>query len=235
MDPVRKSAIIVGVLFIVATVAGVLSAVFSEPLMDEKDYLTGLAANDVMLSAGALSLIVMAVAIALIPAAAFPVLRLYDQSLAIAYVVLRSLEAAMFLVLAAVMALLLVLSEEFVDAGSLADSNFSTLGTVLLGAVDAIDPISVIVFTLSALVLNYVLFRSGLVPQWLAIWGFVGGLLHLAAGVISIFATLEPFSTTTILLAAPIALSEMVLAVWLIVKGFNRDATVFRSEVRQAG
>lgn len=235
MDPVRKTAITVGVLFIVATLAGVLSAVFSEPLMDEKDYLTELAANDVSLSAGALSLIIMAVAIALIPAAAFPILRLYDQSMAIAYVVLRSLEAAIFLVLAGVMAVLLVLSEEFVDTASVGETHFSTLGAVLLGAVDAIDPISVIVFTLSALLLNYILFRTGLVPQWLAIWGFVGGLLHLAAGVISIFATLEPFSATTILLAAPIALSEMVLAVWLIVKGFSRDATVFRSEVTQAG
>lgn len=223
MDSSRKTAIYVGVLFIAASAAGVLSAVLSEPLMDEQTYLTEIAANDVRMSAGALCLIIMAVAIAAIPVAAFSVLRRFDESLALVYVVLRSLEAALFLVLAVVMALLLVLSEEYVGAGS-SDSYFSSAGIVLLGAVDAIDPISVIVFTLSAVSLNYVLLRTRLVPPWLAIWGLAGGALYLGFGGIGVFESVDSFSSTEILFAAPIALNEMVLAVWLIAKGFNRNA-----------
>jgi len=46
----------------------------------------------------------------------------------------------------------------------------------------------------------------------------------LAAGVLPMFGLVDPFSTISILLGLPLALNEMVLAVWLIVKGFNSSA-----------
>lgn len=229
MNSVRKTGIIVGVLFITATVAGILGAVFSGPLMDDENYLIEIAANDVQMSVGALFLTIMAVAIALIPVAAFSILRRYNESLALAYVVLRSIEAVMFIVLAAVMGILLMLSERYVAASSIDDAYSSTLGTLLLGAVDVITPISIIVFTLSALVLNYVLFRAQLVPSWLAIWGLIGGALYLVSGVIGFFDSPHTSSTVGMLFAAPIGLSEMVLAIWLIAKGFSRKASVLSS------
>jgi hypothetical protein len=73
------------------------------------------------------------------------------------------------------------------------------------------------VFALSAVILNYALYRARLVPRWLSVWGLLGGALWLVTSVMVLYG-LDPSSTTVP--AAPIGLQEMVLAVWLIVRGF---------------
>jgi hypothetical protein len=67
------------------------------------------------------------------------------------------------------------------------------------------------------------LYQSKLIPRWLSGWGLIGATLILLTGLLGFFG-LSLESTTTTILAAPIALQEMVFAVWLIVKGFNPSA-----------
>jgi len=94
---------------------------------------------------------------------------------------------------------------------------FQTLGTLLLAMHDWTLLLGImIVFSLTALILNYLLYQSGLIPRWLSGWGLIGAILLLAAGLLEVFG----FNPTEIL-SLPIALQEMVFAVWLIVKGFN--------------
>jgi len=69
-----------------------------------------------------------------------------------------------------------------------------------------------------------VFYRSKLVPRWLSGWGFLAAVSSLAAVLLSISGQIAPFSTVFIVLQLPIGLQEMVLAVWLIVKGFNPSA-----------
>jgi len=76
-----------------------------------------------------------------------------------------------------------------------------------------------IVFALSALMFNYLLYQSKLIPRWLSVWGLIGATLLLAEGLLGMFDL-----TISTFLAAPIAVQEMVLAAWLIVKGFNSSA-----------
>jgi hypothetical protein len=71
--------------------------------------------------------------------------------------------------------------------------------------------------------LNYALYQSELVPRWLSVWGLVGGALILAMGLLRLF------GYPVIFLAIPIILNELVLAIWLIVKGFNSSANAFES------
>jgi hypothetical protein len=78
-------------------------------------------------------------------------------------------------------------------------------------------------FALSALILNYALYRARLVPRWLSAWGLAGAALYLAGGVMVLFG-LEPFSTIQNVLDAPLGVQEMVFAVWLIAKGFDAPA-----------
>ena len=67
-----------------------------------------------------------------------------------------------------------------------------------------------------------VLYNSKLIPRWLSIWGLIAAVAILAASVI---ATFEIFpESLAILLMIPIALQEQVMAIWLIVKGFNPSA-----------
>ncbi|MBT9438923.1 MAG: DUF4386 family protein, partial [Desulfobacterales bacterium] len=81
-----------------------------------------------------------------------------------------------------------------------------------------------IVFSLTVLILNYLLYQSRIIPRFISVWGLIGAPLILAAGLLGMFGLVSPFSTISILLSFPIALQEMVFAVWLIVKGFTPSA-----------
>ena len=84
--------------------------------------------------------------------------------------------------------------------------------------------LSIITFTIGALMYYAVFYQSQLVPRWLSGWGIVAAVSSLACALLTIFGVLVPFSTVFILMQLPIGLQEMVLAVWLIVKGFNPSA-----------
>src|SRR5262245_11121561 len=66
-----------------------------------------------------------------------------------------------------------------------------------------------------------ILFRSQLVRRWLSGWGLVANISDAAAGLLVMFGMLDPSSSVAGALNLPLALQKMVLAVWLIVKGFN--------------
>jgi len=223
MNSNKKTAIIVGVLFIIATVAGILSVVFSGPLRDP-DYLTKVSANENQIIISALLVLIMGAAVASIPFMMFPIFKKHNEALALGYVVFRVLEAAAAFAIAISLLLLITLSQGFVKAGAPDASYFQTLGTLLIEAGDWTGVPLDVAFGLGALMFYYLLYQSKLVPRFLSVWGLIGGTLVLAeAGFLAMFSH-GPFSTIPILLWLPIAVNEMVLAVWLIVKGFNSSA-----------
>lgn len=224
--PYERTARIVGGLFIIGTVAGVLSVVVTAPLLEDPDYLVEIAENPDRMAIGALCVLVMGVALALIPVALFPLLKEQSEALALGYVVFRGgLETAMYLAIALSWLLLVVLGQEYVAAGAQDAPLYEVLGATVLA--DLLNPILTIVFSIGALMLNYLLYRSALVPRWIAGWGLIAVPFYLASGPLLMFSLIDPFSTVQIGLNLPMALQEMVLAVWLIVKGF--DPTAVRS------
>lgn len=104
---------------------------------------------------------------------------------------------------------------------------------ILLSVRDwAIQVFAAIAFSLGALMYYCIFYQSKLIPRWLSSWGFLGAALWLATALLSMFGQIGPFSTAKVLLAIPIAMNEMVLALWLIIKGFNPSAIASES-VRQ--
>jgi len=74
---------------------------------------------------------------------------------------------------------------------------------------------------LGALILYYLLYQSRLIPRWISIWGFIAILLHLATGILLVFGWAAEDSQLVPVMNLPIFFQEMVMAVWLIVKGFD--------------
>ena len=100
-------------------------------------------------------------------------------------------------------------------------SSFQTSGAVLLALKYWAGVVEQFPYGLGVLILNYALYQSELVPRWLSVWGLVGGALILAMGF------LRMFGRPVIYLSIPIILNELVLAVWLIVIGFNSSTIAF--------
>jgi hypothetical protein len=224
MNTSRKTARIVGVLYIIGTVAGILSLVFSEPVRNAQDYLIKVSANENQWIMGALFILIMGLALAMVPVMMFPILRKYNEALALGYVVFRGgLEAVTYIALTISWLLLLPLSQVHVQAGAPDTSDIQALGNLLLNT-DEIGSILTIVFCLGALMFYYALYQSKLIPRWLSGWGLIAAIPYLATGLLDMFALISPLSTIGSVLQFPLALQEMVLAVWLIVKGFNPSA-----------
>lgn len=214
MNSNHKTARIVGILFIIGTVAGILSVVFTQPILGSSGYLVEVSANQNQLIIGALLVLLMGFVLAMVPVMLFPIFRKYNEPLALGAVVFRGvLEAVAYIAIAVDWLLLIPLSRAYVEAGTPDASSFEALGMLLQESVGWMNQILGIVFSLGALMIYYLFYRSKLIPQWLSIWGLAGGTLYLAVPLLGMFNMELGF------LMAPLALQEMVLAVWLIVKG----------------
>ena len=222
MNSNRKTAIIVGALFITATVAYSLGVIYLDPIIGGSDYLTKASENENQVILGAFLVLIDSVAVAGIGIVIYPILKKHNEALALGYAGARIVEGVLFIVNIITILTLLTLSQEFVKAGAPEASYYQTLGTLLLSAGDWAFLLGFgLAFTLSALILNFVLYQSKLVPRWLSGWGFVGAVLILAYYLLQFFSN-NQFE----ILFYPIAVQEMVFAVWLIIKGFNSSAIV---------
>jgi hypothetical protein len=213
----RKTAIFVGVLYIVGTMAGILSLVFTGPILERPDYLSQVSANPNPIVIGALFVLTMGLALAMVPVMMFPILKRYNEALAVGYVLFRgALEAVTYLALVIGWLTLPLISQDFIKASATNASFFQSLGDLVLEAHDQISHVLTIVFILGALMFYYVLYQSKLVPRWLSGWGLLAAIPYFVFGVLGLLTLPSPM-----VLVLPMAMQEMVLAVWLIVKGFN--------------
>ena len=224
MNTNRKIAITAGGLLITATVAGILSVVFTGPIPGSPDYLIKISANENRVIMGALCELIMAFAGAGIPISMYSILKKYNENLAIGSVGFRIIEAVIWIVDIIGLLLLLKLSQEFIKDAAPSSSFFQTLGALLLAVRYWADILAYLAFILGALFYYYIFFQTKLVPRWLSGWGLVGVPLWLSGTLFSMFGIISLYSTTQVILFLPIAVQEMVLAIWLIVKGFNSSA-----------
>lgn len=217
MKTYRTNAIAVGVLYIVGTAAGLVSMAVSQPLRDAPDplALAGSAESANQADVTALCILLMGLSLAMLSLVVYPVLKRHSEVLALGYVLFRGgLETIAYFVTAMAWLLLPAVAQLSVQAG----------GAVLLKAGQVSGLLGVSFFCLGALIFYTVLYRARLVPRWLSAWGLAAVVPYLAAAFLEVFAHLDRTSSTGVLLQLPMAVQEMVLAVWLIVKGFNAVA-----------
>jgi hypothetical protein len=226
MNPTRKIAVIAGVLFIIATVTNFV-AVALTPALTGTDYLTRLSAHPSQVAAGALVYIIAFLACAGIAIAMYPVMKEANAGLALGSVVFRAIETVFYLVGVVCLLSLSTLGQQLTAAGAADGTSLQAIGNALLSVHDHAGLLAVFAFCLGAFMYYTLFFQSRLIPRWLSGFGIVAILLMTAACVLALFSGNR--ITSYIPLAAPIALQEMILAVWLIVKGFNVSARASKS------
>jgi hypothetical protein len=216
----KIEARVAGVLYIIATVAIVASGPFVGAT-DSLEFLTEVAAEENQVMLGTLLQLAWVLSVMFIPVVLYPVLKPYSEAGALGFFSLRFTEALFSLMYVVIQLTMLNLSKAFVDgAGDL--SAFEASGTLLLEARDwAFAMGAGLAFNLSALLLNYLLYRSKLVPRWLSMWGLLGAALWMIVWFPQIYDIELGFLEAAFV---PIALQEMVFAVYLIVRGFDSTA-----------
>jgi hypothetical protein len=231
MNSNRKIAIKVGVLYIIGTVTGVVGLLMMNPILNSLDFLAKTAENSNSMIVGALLALTMGLALAMVPVVAFPVFRKFNETLAVGYLVFRGgLETITYMGMAVSRMLLIPLSLAATGAAASEMTGLQALSALLLETHDWINILLIIVFALGALMLYAILYQSRLVPRWISIWGIIAILLHFITAFLVMFGLVEMLSPVVLAMNLPIFLQEMVMAVWLIVKGFNPAALLAVAE-----
>ena len=228
MNSERKTAIIVGVLFIIGTVSGFLASGFLGPIQAGSTYPLNVDASETQWIIGTLLILLMALSLAMTPVLLYPIFRKHNEVLAFGSVLFRGvLEQVTQILVVISFFLLLTVSEIYGKTGAADASNFQTLGSMLIAAGYWIPVIGGIVFSVGTLMMFALFYQTRLIPRWLSGWGLIGAVLYPIAYIVSMFSPLhlQPEIGVGIgLLLVPTAIQEMVFAAWLIVKGFNSSA-----------
>lgn len=221
----RSHAIAAGIFFIIATVFLFIGEAFYAPGLTPPDLLAKAAGQKSQIALGILIEFSCVIAIPLVAIALYPVLKRVSASLAIGYVGFRLFEAVIFTSLEVNKRLVFSLSENLAAHPTADVATLEALSQTLIGGgalSGTSGPLYNLVFVVGMLMLNWMLWQSRLVPRWISAWGIVSALV-LAGVAITVLFTPIP-DTIGITLVAPLAVQEMVFALWLIIKGFNPDA-----------
>lgn len=204
----RWNSVVAGVLFITATAATSVSQIILEPLLAQGDVLAAFRAVGGSVAVATLFEAMNALASTGIAIALFVILYACNQTAAVAYLGLRAIEGAIGIAAAGML------------HGALSEAG----GLAALRLHDSLFLMVLIVFSFSTLVLYPTLFRYRLVPSWISLWGLIGGVLLLATCMMILWGSHAMGSLPDMILSLPIAVNEMVLALWLILRGVDTRA-----------
>ncbi len=223
----RKTEIIAGILIIIGMVAGILSVV---PSVESSDYLTEVSANKNQVLTGAFfqfTLVPIYIGFALL---LYPIIRKHNESLAIGFVSFRIIAGIFQLIGVIILPLFILLSQEFLKSTIPDLLYFQFFGDMLKLIRDLANHVGMMLaIGLGNLILFYTFYKMKLIPQWLSGWGFIGNILAMLASFLILFRLIDVIAPQFIVLTIPLVLQEIVLAIWLIAKGFNVSAISYNS------
>jgi len=151
-------------------------------------------------------------------------LRRVDEVVATGYLIIRAgVETAVYVVVAIAWLLLEPLAKTMSAGSGTASPAGVRVGTLVIDS-DGASAMLALVFCLGAVLFYVLLYRSRIVPRWITLWGFVGIPLYAAAYVLAMYGTIGGNSSAQNLLVVPLGVQEMVLAVWMIARGFRPAA-----------
>ncbi|MDP9904434.1 DUF4386 domain-containing protein [Arthrobacter bambusae] len=228
MDPLRKTAMVAGILYIVTFVSSIPALFLISPVLNDPHYITGPGADSTVIFGCFLDLVnaVSAVGTAV---ALFPVVKRQNEGIALGFVTARMFEAAVIVI--GVVSLLAVVT---LRQNGGADPALVPVGQALVavrGWTFILGPS--LVPGVSGLLLGYLMYRSGLVPRIIPLLGLIGGPLLLSSTISTMFGINQGISVWSGLATLPIFVWELSLGIWMAVKGF-RPSPITTGQVRTA-
>lgn len=219
MDVKKTNTKIAGALILLGIVVGILSVV---PAVEGADYLSETAAHQSQVLIGALCqflLVPIYIGFALL---LYPMLKQYRENLAIGFVGFRIISGVFQLIGVILLPLFLLLSQQFLQAQASDLGYFELIGELLRLGRDLANHLGVMLATgLGNLMFYYILYKTKWVPRWLSSWGLLGNSLAMLASFLILFGLIDVISSEFAVMTIPLVLQELVLAIWLLRKGFD--------------
>lgn len=219
----RTIAVLVGSLFWASNLATLVGSVIAGAIPGAAGALTGFYPHHSQIVVGTLIDHCNDAAIIAYAVALFGVLRRFGAGLALAYVAFKLVEGVLLLVSAAMVLSLIPLSQTYLQGSGGGGPALRAVAEVTLSQQFWAGRLATFAYLIATPILNFVLYRSRLVPRFISVGGFIAAALLLtgiAAGVGNPTSGLRPAQ----LLVIPIILWELLFATWLIGRGFDRTA-----------
>jgi hypothetical protein len=222
LNPHRRTAVLVGALFLISTATFIVSNALITPLLGSPNFLAEVSTHSQLMIAATLIGLIEGVATVGIAIALYPILKWQHPALALGYAGMRIAELAVAAVGFGLGGLLLVTLSATAPNGV----NSEMLGTLLV----ALRPwtlMLVYVYTaIGGLMLSYMLLRTRLVPRGLSVLGLIGYAALLVASVLDMLGFIDLVAGPGLVWLVPGGLFELLLPIWLFARGFNVTASL---------
>ena len=230
MNTYRMNAVMAGALYFLGTAFGVLGGVIGGKVLTSiisgkplagVDLLGLVAADSSRLTVGAFLTLMMGISLVAMTIFLYPVIRKASKELAMGLVLFRgALEGIFYFVTTLNILTLVAVGNEYIATG--ADSAvLQSIGNVLYQFENLKTPVSSIIFIIGATCIYLTFYRTRLIPRWLSVWGFIAVITYMASALLKFFHMDAGYGFYLEMVMFP---QEILMAVWLIVNGFNPSA-----------
>jgi hypothetical protein len=221
VDAPRRYALAAGTFYLITFAASIPAVFLLAPVLDHPDYIVGAGADTRVLWGCFLDL-VNALACIGTAVALFPVVKWQNEAVALGFVTSRMLEAAIIVIGVVSLLAVVTLRRDLAGTPGTDPASLVTTGRALVAVRDWTFLLGPSLMPgINALLLGWLLYRSGLVPRVIPVLGLIGAPLLIASAVVALFRGNEPITALAAIATVPIFLWELSLGLWLVVKGFK--------------
>lgn len=226
MNTVNRTSRVLGIAFLLQFVTSFSNGVFLKSALivpgSISESMIRIANNPLLMRAYILVDMLTALGIIFLGVALFLTLRKRNGTIALVALGFYILEAVLLAVSRLEAFSLLGISQEYVTAGQ--SASLLTMGNLALKAMDfGGGTLHILVFCLGAILFYFLLYKSGVVPRILSLWGLITVFPMLIGTLLVLFDYEAP--VFLYVLYVPF---ELVIGIWILVKGINEA-----SETRQ--
>ena len=222
MTPLRRTALVAGILYLATFVAGIPpSFLYAPVLTDPNAVLT--AGNDGQILWGVFLDLCTGMAGIGTAVALFSVVKRQHEGAALGFVTTRVIEGAMLFI--AGLTMLTLVSLRQAAAGASDPATLTAIGQTLVdirNGTHLLGPGLMPAF--NACLLGYLMFRSGLVPRWMPTLGLIGAPLLFSSSIGTLFGVNDSMSLWTGIATIPIFIWELSIGLYMTFKGFRPNA-----------
>ena len=221
MNTSKEISRFAGILIILGIIVGMLSIA---PSVESENYLKEVHPNRIqVLTAATFQFFLVPIYIGF-SLLLYPFLRDYSKPLSIGFVGFRIIAGVFQLIGMILLPIFILLSQKYLSQTNPDLIFFETIGEMLKSIRDLTNHLGVMLATgLGNLLLYYIFYKGKYIPAWLSLWGIIGNLLLMSGSFLLLFQLIDVISTAYGIMTVPLVFQEVVLAIWLIVKGLNLE------------